>query len=229
MTMTRLSLLFTLVIFEGIANANIVDLITGADMAGMEVTVTFADGSEDSATWVTTSTAASDPETFEGFAGEAMGIGWTLQQQGRTQGGICGGEPGCPQDDLLGLWTMTNDQDGQAITDVTIDAIAGNILFDRFLEVEGTAGSSFGRSFFPEDASVTGSYIGSQFSDPALINPDLFTTLTISWGEGALASGQSLRFFADTDRLVPVPATVLLLLAGMLGLGVRSRLQRTET
>jgi len=61
--------------------------ITGADMAGMEVTATFEGGLTETLTWSTTSTDASVP-FGEGFAGGGFGTNFSFEHQGFTEGNV---------------------------------------------------------------------------------------------------------------------------------------------
>ncbi|MFV0277078.1 MAG: hypothetical protein ACK5HY_07825 [Parahaliea sp.] len=188
------------------------DVITGADMAGIQVTA-FFNGASESATWATTSTDDSLP-SGEGFAGQATGSGWSLAQQGYTLGNFDGGP--------LGAWTLTNNT-GFNIFSLRIDALIADILFDRYIDEEYTPGSNVGRDFLTDGSvDATGSY-----SD-AFSSPDLFGTLTIDFANG-LADGASMQFLADTDAIasVPAPATLLLVAAGCLGLGWSARSGRS--
>lgn len=182
-------------------------LVTGADMAGMNVTAFYGSGSE-SAIWGVTSAGPGGP-FGEGFTGEASGTGWSLRQQGYTEGNL----------DLvgsvLGLWTLTN-HTGFNITSVRIDALIAGIVFDVIFGSEVTPGSDNGREFTPSPANpvVASAAYTNQF------NPsydDLFGTMTIFFDNSGLADGAAMQFLADTDS-VPEPATFLLFAIGLLGM-----------
>lgn len=219
--MVRAFAFFVLLGSFGSASAlQLTSFITGADMAGMQVTATFADSSSETVAWVTTSTDASIPDD-EGFAGAATGTNWSLSQQGDTLGGNNAAGT------VLGLWTLENGAD-VGLVSVVINALAGNIVFDIIGIQNGdtahyTPGSDVGRGFQtaigPDFDALVAAY-----SVPVSA-PDLFGTLTIDFSNttaGALGSDERLVFLADTDR-IPVPAPMALLLAGLVGLGWRAR------
>ncbi|MBL4753672.1 MAG: PEP-CTERM sorting domain-containing protein [Flavobacteriales bacterium] len=188
--------------------------VTGADMAGIQVTATFDGGFTETLVWGVTGSDASVANS-EGFSGGVTGAGWSLVQQGNTFGDVT------PTGQLLGLWTLSNfsTSDLDLLT-LTIDALAGGIVFDNVFGVEETVGSSVGRPFTPDQLGVTAVY-GDIYS-----SPDLWGNLTLAFSD--FDSGSTLRFFADTDAVVPVPGSLSLLVIGMLGLIVSRRHQQSE-
>jgi len=218
--MNRIELVFALVIFGcGTVHAAFIDIITGADMVDMEVTATFADGSTETATWVAISMDAAVPDG-EGFSGGATGTGWSLQQRGFSLSNFCD-VPTCPSLTVLGEWTLVNNS-GKSMSSLLINAIAGGVLFDLGLPTTndpGTPGSNTGRDWTPDPTSgpIPSASYGNSFS-----LWDLWGDLTLTWEPNALfAVGSELRFLADTDK-ISVPAPLLLLLLGGLGLRMRS-------
>ena len=218
--MKRVGLLLALVFFGSSANAAIVDIITGADMGGIEVTAFFDGGSSETVVWVTTGTDASIPGG-EGFSGEAAGTGWTLAQQGFTLGNLETGS-------VLGAWTLSNDS-ALDIERVVIDALAGNIVFDAIgLQTrdtnEYTPGSNVGRGFQSERGVAFDALVAS-YGD-VYSPPDLFGSLTIDFtaANTVLGAGDSLRYVSDTDK-IPVPAPLALLLIGGLGLLFKNKVR----
>lgn len=212
--MKRVVLLLTLVIFGGNAHSGIIDIVTGADMAGMQVTAFFENGSSETATWVVLNDPQPRPESnqaniplFEVYSGEAAGSGWSLYQQGESFGDIDG-------NNVYGEWVLSN-QSGLAMTRLVIDALAGNIVFDQLFGVEGTPGSNVGRTFTAPNLGVVSAVYSDLYSAP-----DLYGMLTISWANN-LASGSEQRFLADTDK-IPLPGTLLLMLLGSLGIAART-------
>ncbi len=209
--MKKLMFVLSLMIWVNPAHSMIImSNVTGADMAGVAVTITFDGGGSETVNWVTTSTDASIANN-EGYAGGAFGTGWSLTQQGDTFGDITG-------TDLLGVWTFTNNS-GVPLLSLAIDALMANIVFDNLFTVEGTPGSDPGRPFTPDVTNAPTSVVYSDLFSA----PDLYGSLTLDWGQIGLASGSTFRFMADTDA-VPEPATLLLFGAGLLGLaGVRAK------
>lgn len=210
--------------FGSASALQLTSFITGADMAGMQVTATFVGGGSETATWVTTSTDGSIADD-EGFAGAASGTGWTLSQRGDTLGG--NNAAGA----VLGLWTLANDS-GLGLVSIVIDALAANVVFDILgyqlnpADInEYTPGSNVGRGFQTANGPNFDALVASY--DNLVSDPDLYGRLTINFAAttpGSLASGSELQFLADTDK-IPVPAPVLLMALGSLGLGLRSRFQ----
>ena len=198
-------LFFLLSLWASSALSLVIDpVVTGADMVGMEVTAFFGAGSE-SAIWGVTSSGPGGP-FGEGFSGAASGTGWTLSQQGFTEGNYD------PVAGVLGAWTVTNNT-GSSITSMRIDALIANIVFDIIFDSEVTPGSGIGRTFLADPAY--GGFTNAAYSNQ--INPgynDLFGSLTINFGNGLL-DGDSVRFLADTDAVIPAPGSVWLLAIGL--------------
>jgi len=177
-------------------------VLTGADMAGMEVTVTFEDDSSETAVWETTSTDGSVP-FGEGFAGEASGSSWSLSQQGFTFGNNVDGAP-------LGLWSFANFSASPTIIGFTVNALTGFTLFDVISDAEVTPGSQLGRAFLTElDASLYTVSYGDQMAE------DLFGSLTVEFTQG-FEAGNVVEFFIDTDGFVPSPGTLALMAVGLI-------------
>jgi hypothetical protein len=187
--------------------------VDGSEMTGMEVTVTFADGSMDSGTWATTSMDGLIPNQ-EGYAGAASGQSWELSQAGWTEGNVDG-------TDILGIWTLMNDS-AQAITGFSIDALAGGVAFDVVFGTEVTPDSEGGKEFvaFMGNTTPAPEYMGTIVSLSDQLNAaydDLFGTLMVMFETGAeLGANQSVNFWIDTDTVqVNAPSTIGVLLMGM--------------
>ncbi|MDJ0739254.1 MAG: hypothetical protein QNJ91_06030 [Gammaproteobacteria bacterium] len=195
--------LAVLLVFSGVVHAvpRVSDLVTGADMAGIEVTAVFADSSSETVTWVTT-----QPD-----AGAAFGTGWSLSQQGSTLGNVSGGS-------VLGLWTLDN-VSAADIASLTINGLVAGIVFDILGLQNGdtntyTPGSNVGRGFQSPLGPGVDALI-AQYLDPVSL-PDLWGTLVIDFTAAAtvVAAGQQFVFLADTDRL-PLPASWMLFAVGL--------------
>lgn len=85
--MKKLGLLLVLLVFgSSNAHSGFIDLITGADMAGMQVTANFDDGTSETIDWAVVNNpqpvTAVTIQEFEVYSGEAAGTGWSLYQRG---------------------------------------------------------------------------------------------------------------------------------------------------
>ncbi|MCF2949898.1 PEP-CTERM sorting domain-containing protein [Paraglaciecola aquimarina] len=180
----------------GQAQAGFIKSVTGADMAGIEVTVTYDDATTDSAIW-----GATFPEE-----GAANGADWGLYEQGDTIGGDNG-------QFLYGVWTFTRSTNAiKNIASLFIDTSTTNIVFDtEFFDVSAN-GSGAGREFTYDDKAhdpVTALFSG-------LYMDELYTGLTIS-GPGLV---DGFQFMIDTDE-VPAPTTLSIMLLALGGLVAR--------
>lgn len=212
--MKRAGILFTLLFWGSAAwSMPITSAITGADMAGVQVTATFADGSSDTAIWAATGVDS----------GAASGTGWSLGESGDTFGDVL------PSGLLTGVWTLSNNA-GQNMTSLFVNAMVANVVFDTILvdtlaeladPTKNTPGSSQGRPF-----TYSGTPTGITASYGSLVSaPDLYGTMTVDLAAGGgLASGSTLAFMSDTDQ-VPEPPVYLLFGLGLLGLGLRKKVR----
>ena len=186
---------------------------TGADMAGMVVTVNFNDNTSESAIWALTG----------GNSGAAMGTGWAMGLDG---------------DSFTNSWVLVNG--AKPIIGFSIDGAPGSTSFDILAAVEATPGSGVGKEFGSadsSDAAVTFAsavysnrlFVGGTFFD------DEYVKLTVRL-TGELGVDQNLTFIADTDNarsrgdiipVVPEPETYALMLAGLGVVGYTARRRRS--
>lgn len=188
--------------------------ITGADMAGIEVTVTFEDSSTESSIWaIIADNGGVSIEDAEGRVGGAIASTWSLTQQGYTFGNSTGSGA------IYGLWTFANNN-ALGVTNISISGLLSGLTSIAFDIVqtstsdEAFPGSGNGRPFQSSLLSgATGSYANQ--ADPAY--NDLFYTLNIDLSS-PLAQGESFNFLADTEEVsVSEPGTLAILLScGML-------------
>ncbi|RQW83474.1 MAG: PEP-CTERM sorting domain-containing protein [Geobacter sp.] len=182
----------------------------GTMMDGMKVKVYFSDQTSAEALWADTGSGS----------GAASGTNWSLSESGDTYGG---------------LWSFVNGT-GLGITAFTIDAGAGNTVFDRTNGGNwGTDGSAQGWDFSvqsaPTDLAITATYSDLVALTGYAPVGDLFRFLTVEFANGGFASDSQMTYITDTDNLllsgdltsVPEPGTILLLGGGLLGLAFYGR------
>lgn len=164
---------------------------TGADMAGMEVTINYAGGGFDTAFW----------SAFGGTSGGALGSDWSLSNSGNT---------------FASPWNF-NYTGSNRVSSLVINAIPGKTVFD--IGTNPSTPQSFGGQSF--DLLFGLAPTNFKYSVPIDISTgDLFGTLSLFWDKG-FTSSDTLSFRADTDnatdfpepKSVPEPTAILSLLA----------------
>jgi hypothetical protein len=206
----KITLALVLLSSSWFAQATLIQSITGSDMAGMVVTVTFANGRSQSKLW-----NATGPE-----GGRVFGKGWSLRQSGDTIGEF----------DIvpIGAWTLRANRN---ITSMTIDALTADVVFDTEFGDPFANGSGAGREFTYDDTLAT---VNAVFSDN--YQDELFGSMTLTGDNGRFGGllvqrRSSFEFMIDTDLIddglavavVSEPASLFLLMSGLLGLVVSRR------
>jgi hypothetical protein len=200
------------------SQAAFIPVVTGADMAGIEVTVTYDLGPSETLTWqvVNAGNGLTDTVSLETYMGGVSSNNFSLTQQGDSQGNVdTKGTIGLSDDVFYGLWTLTNTSQS-SITSLFVNGLGGNIVFDIEFDNLILNGSDVGRFFAadPSGTSASGSYTAN-YQD------ELYSEMYV---ELLLGSGQSLDFFADTDSIaVSTPTTISILMLSLFGFVMNAR------
>jgi hypothetical protein len=184
------------------------DTITGAQMGGLVVTGTFSNATVVTCIW---------SGSTSGCSGTNGGVSLSLNESGDT---------------FLGIWNLSFS--GSNLTNLLLDGLNAGIAFDRTttsIPFIGTPGSSLGvdasgATLGLSNLLLNGSanYTNQVAVGSAAAVGDLFTQLSISFGNGLnVVNGTAATFTADTDRVVPEPATWAMLGTGLLGVSLLRR------
>jgi hypothetical protein len=163
--------------------SSIAALVTGADMAGLEVTALFDDAFSETVIW----------QSLGSGAGQAVGTGWSITESGDTISSFF-------------LWENTR---GVGVTQILFHDPTQSTIFDRGGDV-GTPGSSIGFTFFLVSVGVfnyTATYSGPTALVGQAIYGDIWATLTIDFTDPggfteSYSGGPIVGFQFDTDRCV---------------------------
>lgn len=189
-----LGLGFAAAMFAGQAHAGFISLVTGSDMAGIEVTAVFSNLPSETKTW----------GDLGGNAGGVTGTGWSLMVDGDTI------IPNAATP-TLGAWNLINQN--QNLVSLFINLGTG-FVFDTAYGDASANGSGAGREFLDFlGRGTTGVFSGN-------VQDELFTGLTLT----NIASGQNyFGVDTDRVMAVPAPAALSLMGLSLLGLALRSR------
>jgi hypothetical protein len=204
------------------SQAGIINDITGADMAGIEVTAHFDGGVTDTQVW----------SAFSPTSGGVITNDWSLTLDGQTFGEYDNHNDSDPTTGTFyGLWELTNllvpsspsnnPIQNLDLLGLTINSAVANIYFDI---IEGSGSPAPGSGDY-----TPGSGAGMPFDSPDLGNgvnavfsnlysaPDMFGTMEVTGLN--LAAGNSTVFLTDTDKVeVPEPSTLFTFALGLMAL-----------
>ncbi|BCO07940.1 hypothetical protein GF1_03160 [Desulfolithobacter dissulfuricans] len=198
----------------------------GDDMEGMEVSVTFSDGTMETAVW----------QSLGSGSGGAFGNNWSLQvENGSTY----------PNSSHFSPWAFESDT---AITSLTLDAGSGDFVFDGTrtyasnpILYPSTPNSGSGWPFefadLLSESLFDSSTLATYSNAVALVGTapvdDLYRTLTIEPNLSSWTGPMSFTFSADTDTVnpapVPEPASMILMGTGLAGLTALRRRSKKKT
>jgi hypothetical protein len=184
---------------------------TGAGMNGMEVTVFFVGGGQETISWATTGATT----------GGVTGTGWSMSLGGDSFNTPFSLVVGNAQ--IIGF-----SMNGRTGVGTIFDIVSGST---------GSPGSADGRPFTLSGTLPSGiDTINVAYTDRLLVGGvfygDLYTVMNVNFA-GRFLTGGTLNFISDTDNSrfagditpvgVPEPGTLLLIGSGLIGLALRRR------
>lgn len=189
-----------LALFASQANAGFIQGVTGEDMAGMEVTATFADGSSETVTWAALTTGA----------GAATGLlPWAVMLDGDSFG-----QYDSSTNTLFGEFVISNFFDFDMVS-LSFNALVAGFVFDTEFFDASANGSGDGRELVSSNANVFAVYSNNYMDE-------LFGTMTLlSTSQVVVAAGSVESFLTDTDQVseeVPAPAGFAMIALALMGM-----------
>ncbi len=152
----------------------------GNEMAGMDVWVTFSNGTTEHAIWDTTGSQS---------GAASVGGYFSISESGDTFGN--------------GAWTLQNLNRTLSITSFTLLGVSGNTTFDRtFGNQVGTLNSAYGKDFgIGGNYSVTATYSDELNLTGAAAVGDEWEQLSVAFANGTFfAPDTTAHFTQDTDN-----------------------------
>lgn len=175
------------------AHAGFIKTVTGADMAGIQITATFSDTTTEILNWA----------ALTADSGGVTGTDWSLSQVGDTFG-----EFDNINSLLVGAWTLTNNSS-------TLESLFINLLSGFVFDIDyGTAsanGSGPGRELVSD--------IPMSFSFGGFVQDELYSTLMLT----NFANGETQFMTDTDAVVVSAPATASILMLSLLGLVINAR------
>lgn len=189
------------------ANAAFIEGVTGADMADMQITAEFANGSSETLTW--------GPMGSDGVTGGAVSAVWGVVLSGDSFGQI-----DTSTNTFYGRWVINNTGNVD-IVELTLNGMNAGVVFDTEYGDASANGSGAGREMVADSPAVVALYSQNYIDE-------LYSVMSLISRSGVLVgAGSRTAFMTDTDLIatsstVPAPAGLALLAIGLLGV-VRKR------
>lgn len=186
------------------AHASFIQSVSGADLAGIEVTVLYTDGTTETDIWEATSTTA-------GGAFSNTGTGWSLTLDGDSFGS------NSPEGLVGGFYFYTGNY---ALSALYVEMIGTPFVFDIF-EGDNGDGTGAGRPFVLDVDFFVGAIHGYPYLDS-----ELFQYLELYTFNGGFTAQTEFVFVTDIDAIaedVPAPNGLLMLALALAGVRLTRR------